>query len=134
MFLKICMAIALICTVGSAQGKIYTLCELKTLFENNNMPGSVEDWVCLVDKESGGNTAAAAAKANSNGSRDYGLFQINSKYWCSGEATISNECSTACSNFADENVADDIACAKKIYQRHGFNAWCGWRDGCKNKI
>lgn len=31
----------------------------------------------------------------------------------------------------DDNVADDFACAKKIYARHGFKAWYGWQAKCQ---
>lgn len=37
--------------------------------------------VCLVLSESNGNTKAVN-NYNSDGSKDWGLFQINDRYWC----------------------------------------------------
>lgn len=50
--------------------------------------------VCLVEAESSRNTAAVGP-ANSNGSRDYGLFQINNKYWCSN-GVAGKDCNVKC--------------------------------------
>lgn len=32
-----------------------------------------------------------------------------------------------------DNIDDDITCAKKIFKRHNFNAWYGWKNNCKGK-
>lgn len=32
-----------------------------------------------------------------------------------------------------DNIDDDITCAKKIFKRHSFNAWYGWKNNCKGK-
>lgn len=37
--------------------------------------------VCLVESESSRNTGIVGGP-NSDGSYDYGLFQINNRYWC----------------------------------------------------
>lgn len=31
------------------------------------------------------------------------------------------------------NIDPDIKCALKIYNRHGFEAWMGWKAHCKGK-
>ena len=31
----------------------------------------------------------------------------------------------------DDNIADDCACARIIYNRHGFTAWYGWLNKCQ---
>jgi hypothetical protein len=36
-------------------------------------------------------------------------------------------------DFLDDDIADDIKCAKKIYNRHRFEAWYGWKNNCKGK-
>ena len=49
-----------------------------------------------------------AKNKNVDGSTDYGLFEINSYYWCSGDPTSKyDECGTSCSSLYD--------CHKNIY-------------------
>lgn len=33
----------------------------------------------------------------------------------------------------DDDITDDIKCAQKIFKRHGFSAWYGWKNNCKGK-
>nr|AFZ78837.1 C-type lysozyme-2 [Coptotermes formosanus] len=124
------LAVVLVTIVGPAAAKVYSQCQLATLLRNNGITSNINDWVCLIISESSGNTTAKGGP-NSNGSYDYGLFQVNSRYWC-GTSGPGGDCNVACSKLLDENVADDIACAKKIYARHGFSAWYGWKNKCKN--
>ncbi|KAA0193880.1 hypothetical protein HAZT_HAZT003128 [Hyalella azteca] len=109
---------------ASCYGKIYTKCELakelKCIY--GFAQSSLGDWVCLVQHESSFNTAAVG---QNKGSKDYGLFQIND-YYCL-EYDFRN------SELKDNDIADDVKCAKKIFGRHGFNAWYGWKNNCKGK-
>ena len=34
----------------------------------------------------------------------------------------------------DDNISDDIACTKIIFNRHGFNAWYGWKNKCQGSL
>lgn len=36
-------------------------------------------------------------------------------------------------DFLNENIKDDIKCAKIIYNRHGFKYWNGWQNRCKSR-
>ncbi|XP_063065788.1 lysozyme C II-like [Engraulis encrasicolus] len=45
----------------------------------NGVP--LSDWVCLAEHESSYRTDVVGPP-NSDGSRDYGIFQINNRYWC----------------------------------------------------
>lgn len=54
--------------------------------------------VCMAQYESNFNTRAFNEK-NSNGSRDYGLFQLNNKWWCKDNKYPSaNACNIMCSS------------------------------------
>ena len=33
----------------------------------------------------------------------------------------------------NDDITDDIKCAKLIHKRHGFNAWYGWKNHCNGK-
>ncbi|XP_063301797.1 lysozyme C-1-like [Pelobates fuscus] len=127
----------LICLIGLAQGKVYKKCELLKKMKNSGLIGyyghSAGDWLCLAKYESGYNTKAI----NNNGpSRDYGIFQINSKWWCNDGKTSGskNACRISCKKFLDDDISDDIECAKRVVRDpNGISAWVAWRNHCKGK-
>ena len=71
-----------------------------------------------MESESGGNTGKVSEFPNLSAS--YGLFQINSKEWCR-KGRKGGECGVKCEDFLDEDIRDDVKCAKVIYNRNGFN-------------
>ncbi|PIO31583.1 hypothetical protein AB205_0188180 [Aquarana catesbeiana] len=85
-----------------------------TCGEKQEVPFSLkEKGICLAYYESGYNTNAV----NNNGpSRDYGIFQINSKWWCNDGKTAHavNACKISCQSLLDSNIRDDIECAKRV--------------------
>ncbi|KAJ7317536.1 hypothetical protein JRQ81_003698 [Phrynocephalus forsythii] len=98
-----------------AEAKVFERCELARELKRSGFD-KVGDWVCLVEHESRYNTAAI----NDNGrSRDYGIFQINSQYWCDDGKTqgSKNMCHISCSKFLDDDIRDDMKCAKLIAQQ-----------------
>uniref|UniRef100_A0A2M4A1S3 Putative lysozyme n=1 Tax=Anopheles triannulatus TaxID=58253 RepID=A0A2M4A1S3_9DIPT len=124
-----------ICAIlGSANvvsGKTFGKCELaKILVANGIAKSAVPDWICLVQYES--SFSSTATNKNSNGSTDYGLFQINNKFWCDSNYG-ANDCNITCKSLINDDITDDIKCALLIHRRHGFNAWYGWLDHCKGK-
>lgn len=54
-----------------------------------------DQGVCLIEAESSRRTDAIHGP-NEDGSYDYGLFQINSRYWCNTGATPGNVCNLRC--------------------------------------
>lgn len=64
--------------------KVYKKCEFARAMKNAGFPRSdLPDWVCLVKHESHFDTQAMN-KDNSDRSWDWGIFQINDRYWCKG--------------------------------------------------
>lgn len=57
-----------------------------------------------------------------------GLFQVNSRYWCSGgpRSPARGDCGISCSQALD--CARNVRCAKIVYDRQGLNAWYGYRS------
>nr|XP_045593101.1 lysozyme C-like [Procambarus clarkii] len=84
--------------VGTSSGKVFTKCELARVLTNTYRMSRtlVKNFVCLAQYESSFNTAAT--NKNTNGSRDYGIFQINDKYWCQGGIRTTNYCNIQCSS------------------------------------
>ncbi|CAI9577779.1 unnamed protein product [Staurois parvus] len=93
LFLALCLYLSYF-----SEGRKLSRCEFVKIAQSklNGVAGaSTADWVCLVKHESDFNTAAI----NHNGrSRDYGLFQINSQYWCNDGKTAgaTNGCNIDC--------------------------------------
>lgn len=90
----------------------------------------VKSWVCIAEHESTFNTEAVNRFKNWDGSKDYGLFQLNNKYWCKDEdenPAFQNVCSMPCSKLLDADLTDDLKCIKKIIR--GTEAWKGKGTG-----
>lgn len=112
---------------------VYDPCELANeLVQVHAMPSTeVADWICLIYTESSFRTTAVGPPAKDR-SRDYGLFQINSFYWCNDSTTTDppNVCNQNCANYLDNDLIDDIECARLIHSIHGFRAWLGYQMKC----
>ncbi|XP_037835347.1 lysozyme C-like isoform X2 [Kryptolebias marmoratus] len=84
--------------------------------------------VCLTQWESQFDTQKT--HKNKNGSTDYGIFQINSRWWCDdGETESANTCGISCNVLTTDNVQAAIACAKRI----PINQWVAWRTRCRGQ-
>ncbi|KAK8720358.1 hypothetical protein OTU49_013381, partial [Cherax quadricarinatus] len=83
--------------VGPSSAKVYKKCEMAGILERQlRLPrDQIKNFVCIAQYESGFNTAAL--NRNKNGSKDYGIFQINSMYWCHDDTKgKSNSCGIQC--------------------------------------
>lgn len=85
------------------------------------------NWVCLAFMESTLNTKHICSRTD--GSKDYGIFQINNYYWCDDNVGKSNDCKINCTELLTDNIEKAVDCANIIYKRHGFEAWHAW-DFC----
>ncbi|XP_053319839.1 lysozyme C-like [Spea bombifrons] len=127
----------LISVIIGTHGKRYAKCELLKRIKDTKLDvysqHSAANWVCLAKHESDYSTTAI----NDNGpSRDYGIFQINSKWWCDDGKTpgSKNACGISCHRLLDDNILDDIECAKRVVSDpNGMGAWVAWRKKCKGK-
>lgn len=65
-----------------ANGKKWEMCELAREMYANGFPRrQLNDWMCLVKHESNYDQKAINPH-NTDGSTDWGLFQVNDRYWC----------------------------------------------------
>lgn len=117
-----------------AASKVYTRCELaKELRDVHEVPeDQLATWICILKHESNLNTSAV-----NPGSGDHGLFQISHLYWCS---PVGHACGVECSALRDDDIEDDVVCARRIFRQHqrisgdGFNAWAVYRYYCKGDV
>ena len=78
-------------------GKIFTKCGLYSELKRLGMPlADLPNWICLVKAESAFNSGRKGPK-NKNGSFDWGLFQINDKYWCR-DGSVGGDCNMDCNS------------------------------------
>ncbi|XP_031433021.1 lysozyme C II-like [Clupea harengus] len=131
-------AVVFLLLVAAASAKVYDHCELARTLKDAGMDGyrgvSLADWVCLSKWESSYNTEAI--NHNTDGSTDYGIFQINSKWWCNDGATpgAKNACNINCSALQTDNIQTAITCAKRVVRDpNGIRAWVAWRKHCQNQ-
>ncbi|XP_072938750.1 lysozyme-like [Epargyreus clarus] len=132
--LRIVVLVLLLNLFIQSECKQFTRCGLVYELRRQGFPeAKMRDWVCLVEKESQ-RTTNIVSKPNKDGSRDYGLFQINDKYWCSKTSTPGKDCNITCRSLLSNDITVASTCAKKIFKRHGFRAWYGWLNHCQTNL
>ncbi|CAK1540729.1 unnamed protein product [Leptosia nina] len=133
--MKVAVVLLLVAVaVYVTDAKTFTRCGLVKELRKQGFPeNEMRNWVCLVENESSRRTDLVSKK-NTNGSRDYGLFQINDKYWCSNNGKPGKDCNVACDQLITDDITRASNCAKKVFKRHGFNAWYGWKNHCQGSL
>lgn len=66
-------------------------------------------------------------KFNNDGSHDYGLFQVNNRWWCSAKdspAPNQNLCKVQCDTLLG-NLDATAKCVKTMYEK-SHNTWQPW--------
>ncbi|XP_072005528.1 lysozyme C-1-like [Engystomops pustulosus] len=129
----LCLAFLLCWYLGS-EAKVYSQCELYNMFQETGLAGyhgySAANWICLAYLESRYNTKAVN---NKGPSRNYGIFQINSKWWCNDGETAGAEdaCQISCQSLLNDDIHDDIECAKQVMRdSNDTSTWAAWRNYC----
>nr|AFU52809.1 lysozyme C [Cynopterus sphinx] len=137
--MKALLILGLLLLSVTIQGKVFKRCELARTLKKHGMDGfkgiSLANWVCLVKWESSYNTRDTHYNPGSR-STDYGIFQINSRYWCNDGKTprAVNACHVSCNALMKDDITQAIACAKKVVSdTQGIRAWVAWRNHCQNK-
>uniref|UniRef100_A0ABI7XXM1 Glycosyl hydrolases family 22 (GH22) domain-containing protein n=1 Tax=Felis catus TaxID=9685 RepID=A0ABI7XXM1_FELCA len=108
------------CTIGPLKSP------LKTFF-------SLFEGLCLAFVES--NFNLSKVNENADGSFDYGIFQINSHYWCNDYKSHSeNICHEDCKELLSPDLLSTINCVKKMVSgAGGMKNWVAWRLHCAGR-
>ncbi|XP_017059589.1 lysozyme P-like [Drosophila ficusphila] len=125
-FIVICV---LFLAAVSTEAKTMDRCSLAREMANLGVPrDQLAKWTCIAQHESEYITSAVG-KPNSNGSKDYGIFQINNKYWCQpAEGGFSyNECGVSCNSLLTDDITTSVRCAQKVLRQQGWTAWSTWK-------
>ncbi|KAM7069575.1 lysozyme-like protein 6 isoform 1-T4 [Molossus nigricans] len=125
------------CLVVINQASLISRCDLAKVLHQEDLDGfegySLSDWVCLAFVESNFNISKVTE--NADGSFDYGIFQINSHYWCNDYLSHSeNTCHVECRELLNPSLLAAIHCAKKIVSRAGgMHNWAEWMMHCAGR-
>ncbi|XP_028640205.1 lysozyme C-2-like [Grammomys surdaster] len=137
--MKALLTLGLLLLSVSVEAKVYERCELAKILKSNGMAGyrgvSLADWLCLAQHESNYNTQATNYNPGGQ-STDYGIFQINSRYWCNDGKTPKavNACGISCSALLQDDITQAIQCAKRVVRDpQGVRAWVAWQKHCQNR-
>lgn len=107
----------------------------KLLVDAGFKAGEIHPMICIARYESALRTDAIgyATQGVARGSKDIGVFQINSYYW----ARSRNQ--GGC-GFSERQLFDPIKnaqCARMVFERHGFDGWVAFkkhRTTCQNYV
>ncbi|NP_999525.1 alpha-lactalbumin precursor [Sus scrofa] len=116
------------------QAKQFTKCELSQVLKDMDGYGDITlpEWICTIFHISGYDTKTIV---HDNGSTEYGLFQINNKLWCrDNQIQSKNICGISCDKFLDDDLTDDMMCAKKILDNEGIDYWLAHKALCSEKL
>ncbi|XP_077631363.1 lysozyme C [Crocuta crocuta] len=137
--MKALLILGLLLLSVTIQGKVFERCELARTLKRLGMDGyrgvSLANWMCLAKWESGYNTRATNYNPSSR-STDYGIFQINSRYWCNDGKTphAVNACHISCSVLLQDDITQAVKCAKRVVSDpNGIRAWVAWKAHCQNR-
>ncbi|KAM7328374.1 lysozyme C-2 [Alexandromys fortis] len=137
--MKALLTLGFLLLSATVQAKVYERCEFARTLKRNGMDGyrgvSLANWVCLAQHESNYNTRATNYNPGDK-STDYGIFQINSRYWCNDGKTprAVNACGIPCSALLQDDITQAIQCAKRVVRDpQGIRAWVAWRNYCQNR-
>ncbi|TFK11321.1 Lysozyme C [Platysternon megacephalum] len=103
--MKALLILGLLLLPLAAHGKVYERCELARAMKRLGLDGyrgySLGHWVCTARYESDFNTSAMNYNPGDQ-STDYGILQINSRWWCNDGKTprAKNACGIQCSDLS----------------------------------
>ena len=113
-------------TNNQLSSNIQSQCQIANYLKKSGFPDyTIPTMVCISKYESSYN--CDAVHKNQDSSSDYGLMQINSYYWCSGDPLSKyNSCGTSCSSLY--NCQTNTNCAYTVWKQQGYTAWYGYKN------
>ncbi|XP_030079479.1 lysozyme P-like isoform X2 [Drosophila hydei] len=121
--------VTLVWTATPTQGRTMDRCSLARELASQGVPyEQLAIWTCIAEHESSYRTGVVGPP-NSDGSNDYGIFQINDRYWCQppNNKQSANGCGVSCTALLSDDITLSVECAKKVLQQQGWPAWSTWK-------
>uniref|UniRef100_A0A6I8QPB1 Lysozyme C n=1 Tax=Xenopus tropicalis TaxID=8364 RepID=A0A6I8QPB1_XENTR len=131
--MKICLMIVV---AAALAGNSWALdrCSVVRAIRRGGLAGikgySLGDFVCLAYHASRYDTSLHRSPT------EYGIFQINSYWWCDDGKTPGrkNWCRMPCTDLLDTDIEDDVRCVKRIVSDpNGLEAWEPWKEYCRGQ-
>ncbi|XP_035215401.1 lysozyme C, tracheal isozyme-like [Stegodyphus dumicola] len=123
LLLFLCLQVAVL------EAKILKPCDVASaMIQLGQKKTKAASWVCLAKFASGFNTQALNGPL-SDGSYDFGIFQINDKYCKAGS---KQSCGVSCTDLVKDDPIPSAKCALKIFDKEGFGHWSSWKNNCQN--
>ncbi|EDV95954.1 lysozyme S [Drosophila grimshawi] len=103
-------------------------CSLANEMSNLGVPrDQLARWTCIAERESSYRTHVVGP-ANTDGSHDHGIFQLNDRYWCQARGRrSSNLCGLSCDTVRTDDITNAVRCAQRVLSIQGWTAWSVWR-------
>lgn len=116
--LVITMSFELGCT------KIFSECEfVEELYKTHEIPrDEIYQHFCIAN---------TLLHTSANNFGFIGIYKIGTQWWCKEDEPGGN-CNVKCSDLLDDDIADDVACAKKVLESHGLDGWRVTEDSCRS--
>ncbi|XP_062130804.1 lysozyme E-like [Drosophila sulfurigaster albostrigata] len=136
--MKAFIVLVVLALASSAFGRTMDRCSLAREMSDLGVPrDQLARWTCIADHKSNYRTGVVGPE-NFDGSHDYGIFQINSFYWCqpANGRFSHNECALSCNALLIDDITNSVRCSQKILGIQGWSAWVGCEgslpsiDGC----
>ncbi|XP_030375508.1 lysozyme E-like isoform X2 [Scaptodrosophila lebanonensis] len=124
----VALALAAPAFAAPAFGRTMDRCALAREMSRLGVPrDQLARWTCIAQHESSYRTWVVGP-SNSDGSNDYGIFQINNYYWCqpSNGRFSHNICGMSCNSLLTEDITNSVRCAQKVLSQQGWTAWSTW--------
>ncbi|XP_068118797.1 lysozyme C-like [Hyperolius riggenbachi] len=109
-------------------------CTVLDALRNSDVIGikgyTLEDFMCMVHH------ASFYDHTLNRSPPEYGIFQINSYWWCNDGYTRGrkNLCGVSCNALLNTDLSDDIRCLKRILRDpNGLGAWSVWTRHCRGR-
>nr|Q29145.1 RecName: Full=Alpha-lactalbumin; AltName: Full=Lactose synthase B protein; Flags: Precursor [Trichosurus vulpecula]AAB97108.1 alpha-lactalbumin [Trichosurus vulpecula] len=120
----------------ATQAKDYGKCELNQILRERGVDKviSLPELICTMFHSSGFSTET---EVDNNNHKEYGIFQISSNGWCAEkqEDVERSVCGILCSKLLDDDITDDIVCAKKILQLpERLDHWKAHNTFCRENL
>ena len=112
----------LILSYNPTSARVLKCCEAAKELKHTKIPPYLHrSFICLMKHESNFKTHEKTGPGHLS-SYAYGILQIRSDKYCSAYRR-GGICNKKCDDFLDENIQDDIACAKLIQEKEGLKYW-----------
>ncbi|KAG5679323.1 hypothetical protein PVAND_008896 [Polypedilum vanderplanki] len=123
---KFKILILFLLVIKCVNSKVFKKCELaEELIKNQNLSLTETRKLLCILREDNLDTAA-------NGNSFYGIFKIGSTWWCGSNGVKGGGCDIKCEDLIDDDISDDVACARKILNQIGIDAWRVSGESCLN--